>query len=144
MKFLKKTLKRHGHAKKTVTDRLRAYGAAFRERGINDQQETGGWAKTRAEKRSTTLSKTNAWRCCASGRMRTLQKFASVQASVFNHFNKERSLSSRQNVKVNRHTARTGVASTRRGLTRGAGQGKPRRVRIRLTAPGRLLATGTN
>ncbi len=29
------------------------------------------------------------------GRMRTLQKFASVHASVFNNFNHERSLSSR-------------------------------------------------
>ena len=35
-------------------------------------------------------------------RTRTLQKFASVHASVFNHFNQERSLSSRQIFKLNR------------------------------------------
>ena len=38
-------------------------------------------------------------------RIRTLQKFASVHASVFNHFNQERSLSSRQIFKQNRIAA---------------------------------------
>ncbi len=35
-------------------------------------------------------------------RMRTLQRFASVHSSVFNHFNQERSLSSRHIFKANR------------------------------------------
>ena len=35
-------------------------------------------------------------------RMRSLQKFAAVHASVSNHFNQERSLSSRHLFKVNR------------------------------------------
>ena len=39
-------------------------------------------------------------------RTRTLQKFASVHASVSNHFNQERSLSSRDNFKNNRAVAR--------------------------------------
>jgi putative transposase len=34
--------------------------------------------------------------------MRSLQKFASVHASVCNHFNQERSLSTRPNFKLNR------------------------------------------
>ena len=38
-------------------------------------------------------------------RMRSLQKFAAVHASVFNHFNSERSLSSRANFKKNRAAA---------------------------------------
>ena len=38
-------------------------------------------------------------------RMRTFQKFASVHASVFNHFNQERALYSRQNLKANRAAA---------------------------------------
>jgi putative transposase len=38
-------------------------------------------------------------------RTRTLQKFASGHASVFNHCNKERSLSSRANFKLNRDAA---------------------------------------
>ena len=35
-------------------------------------------------------------------RMRSLQKFAAVHASVYNHFNQERSLSSRPLFKLNR------------------------------------------
>jgi len=38
-------------------------------------------------------------------RMRSLQKFASFHASVFNHFNQERSLSSRHLFKANRAAA---------------------------------------
>ncbi len=47
--------------------------------------------------------------------MRTLQKFASVHASVHNHFNLERSLHSRQNFKANRTAALgpSGAASVR-------------------------------
>ena len=60
MKFLKKTLKRHGRAEKIVTDHLRTYGAAFRERGISDQQETDRWANNRAKNAAPPLSKTRA------------------------------------------------------------------------------------
>jgi len=38
-------------------------------------------------------------------RMRTLQKFVSVHASVHNHFNRERHLYSRENFKLNRAAA---------------------------------------
>ena len=38
-------------------------------------------------------------------RMRSLQKFAAVHASVFNHFNQERSLSSRDLFKLGRTAA---------------------------------------
>ena len=38
-------------------------------------------------------------------RMRSLQKFASVHASVFNHSNQERSLSNRNRFKLNRAAA---------------------------------------
>ena len=38
-------------------------------------------------------------------RMRSLQKFASVHASVSNHFNQDRSLSSRDHFKLNRAAA---------------------------------------
>ncbi|MBT7614111.1 MAG: IS6 family transposase, partial [Rhodospirillaceae bacterium] len=36
---------------------------------------------------------------------KTLQKFASVHASIHNHFNQERHLYSRKNFKLNRSTA---------------------------------------
>ena len=38
-------------------------------------------------------------------RMRSLQKFASVHASICNHFNQERHLYSRHNFKANRAAA---------------------------------------
>ncbi|SHK63406.1 hypothetical protein SAMN05444000_1504 [Shimia gijangensis] len=38
-------------------------------------------------------------------RMRSLQKFAAVHASVYNHFNSERSLSQRDHFKLNRTAA---------------------------------------
>ena len=67
-------------------------------------------------------------------RMRTLQKFASVHASVHNQFDQERSLSSRAIFKLNRAAA---LAEWRGRL---AAEQIPiadnlRRVRIRLTAP---------
>lgn len=37
LKFLKKSLKRHGRAEEFVTDRLRAYGAALKDLGIRDR-----------------------------------------------------------------------------------------------------------
>ena len=38
-------------------------------------------------------------------RMRSLQKFAAVHSSVYNHFNLRRSLCSRDNFKLNRAAA---------------------------------------
>jgi putative transposase len=47
LKFLKKSLKRHGRAEEIVTDRLRSYGAALRDLGISGKQETGRWINNR-------------------------------------------------------------------------------------------------
>ena len=104
LKFLKKTMKRHGPADEIVTDLLRSYGAALSEIGIGEKQGTSRWANNRAENshqpfRRRERAMLRFWW------MLTLQKFASVQASIFNHFNQERNLSSRQNFKVNRAAA---------------------------------------
>ena len=104
LKLLKKTLKRHGRAEEMVTDCLRSYGAALKDLGIRDRQETGRWANNRAENSHQPFRRRER-AMLRFRRMRTLQKFASVHASVFNHFNKERSLSSRQNFKANRAAA---------------------------------------
>ena len=104
MKFLKKALKRHGHAEEIVTDRLRSYGAAFKELGIHDLQETGRWANNRAENSHQPFRRRER-AMLRFRRTRTLQKFASVHASVHNHFNQERSLSSRATFKLNRAAA---------------------------------------
>ena len=104
LKFLRKSMRRHGSPEVLVTDKLRSYGAAMRVIGNADKQETGRWANNRAEnshqpfrRRERAMSRFR--------RMRTLQKFASVHASVHNHFNQERALYSRQNFKSNRAAA---------------------------------------
>ena len=104
LKFLKKTLKRHGHAKEIVTDRLRSYSAAFNDLGIRDLQETGRWANNRAENSHQPFRRRER-AVLSFRRMRTLQKFAAVHASVQNHFNQERSLSSRVVFKQTRAAA---------------------------------------
>ena len=43
LKFLKKTMKRHGRVHIFVTDKLRSYGAAMKVVGNVDKQETGRW-----------------------------------------------------------------------------------------------------
>jgi putative transposase len=69
-----------------VTDCLRSYGAALRELGICDTQENGRWANNRAENSHLPFRRREQ-AMLRFRRMRTLQKFASVHATVFNHFN---------------------------------------------------------
>ena len=104
LKFLKKSLKRHGHAEEMVTDRLRSYGAALGELGIRDRQQTGRWMNNRAENSHQPFRRRER-AMLRFRRMQTLQEFAAVHASVFNHFNQERSLYSRANFKRNRAAA---------------------------------------
>ena len=111
LKFLKKSLKRRGRAREIVTDRLRSYGAALRDLGIADRHETGRWMNNRAENSHQPFRRRER-AMLRFRRIRTLQKFASVHASVFNHFNQERSRSSRANFKTKRAVA----LAERRGL----------------------------
>ena len=104
LKFLKKTLKRHGSTDEIVTDRLRSSGAALKEHGIRDRQETGRWENNRAENSHQPFRRRER-AMLRFRRMRTLQKFASVHASVHNHFSRERALHSRPNYKLNRAVA---------------------------------------
>ncbi len=104
LKFLKKTLKRHGRAVELATDLLRSYGAALREFGIADCQEAGRWRNNRAENSHQPFRRRER-AMLRFRRMRTLQKFASVHASVFNHFNQARSIPSRHIFKLNRIAA---------------------------------------
>ena len=83
---------------------MRSYGAALRELGIRDRQETGRWANNRAENSHLPFRRRER-AMLRFRRIRTLHKFASFHASVFNHCNQERSLSSRQIFKQNRIAA---------------------------------------
>ena len=75
---MKKALKRHGQAEAIVTDGLRSYPVAMTELGN-----------------------------VARRQLKSLQKFASVHASIHNHFNQERHLVDRQTFKGRRLVAWT-------------------------------------
>lgn len=93
--FLKRALKRHGHAEQIVTDGLRSYPAAMRELGNLDRREMGRWLNNRAE--NSHLPFRRRERAMLRFRqMKSLPKFASVHANVHNHFNLERHLIDRQ------------------------------------------------
>jgi len=104
LKFIKKAMKRHGRPKAIVTDGLHSYGAALKEIGAADRQETGRHLNNRAENSHLPFRRReramNRFR-----RMKTLQKFASVHASVHNHFSQERHLVSRKIYKQRRAAA---------------------------------------
>ena len=95
LKFIKKAMKRHGNPHAIVTDRLRSYAAAMKEIGNAERQETGRRLNNRAENSHLPFRRReramNRFR-----RMKTLQKFVSVHASVHNHFSQERHLVSRE------------------------------------------------
>ncbi len=104
LKFIRKSMKRYGRPEVIVTDRLRSYGAALKEIGAVDRQETGRWLNNRAENSHLPFRRRER-AMQRFRRMRSLQMFASVHASVFNHFNSERSLTSRASFKKNRAAA---------------------------------------
>ena len=104
LKFLKKALKRHGRAETIVTDGLKSYPAAMRKLGNLDRREIGRWLNNRAE--NSHLPFRRRERAMLRFRqMKSLQKFASVHASLHNHFNSERHLVNRQTYKIRRSAA---------------------------------------
>jgi putative transposase len=104
LKFLKKAMRKHGRPEAIVTDKLRSYDAALRDLGSERRQETGRWLNNRAENSHLPFRRRER-AMLRFRRMRTLQKFAAVHASVSNHFNQERPLYSRANFKLNRAAA---------------------------------------
>ncbi len=104
LKFLRKSMRRFGNPKIIVTDKLRSYGAAMKLIGNSDRQETGRWLNNRAENSHLPFRRRER-AMLRFRRMRSLQKFVSVHASVYNHFNQERHLYSRANFKLNRNAA---------------------------------------
>jgi len=104
LKYLKKTMRKHGQPNVIVTDRLRSYVAALKEIGAAHRQETGRWLNNRAENSHLPFRRRER-AMLRFRRMRSLQKFAAVHASIYNLFNSERSLHSRPNFKLNRAAA---------------------------------------
>ena len=104
LKFLKKSMKRHGRPETIVTDRLRSYGAALKDLGRGDDREMGRWLNNRAENSHLPFRRRER-AMLRFRRMRTLQKFASVHASVHTHFPTERHLQNRNSCKQTRAAA---------------------------------------
>ena len=104
LKFLKETMRRYGRPESIVTDLLRSYGAALKAIGAEQLHEKGQWLNNRAENSHLPFRR-REWAMQHFRRMRSLQMFAAVHPSVFNHFNSERSFYSRGNFKKNRAAA---------------------------------------
>ena len=104
LKMLRKLMRRYGKPEVLVTDRLPSYRAALRELGSGDMQRCGRWLNNRVENSHLPFRRRER-AMQRFRRMRSLQKFASVHSSVFNHFNHDRSLSSRNIFKLNRSAA---------------------------------------
>ena len=95
LKFLKRTMKRYGRPSSIVTDRLPSYRAAMKALGNPGRQDCGRWLNNRAENSHLPFRRREG----AMARFRdikTLQKFAAVHGSFYNHFNHQRNLNHRQ------------------------------------------------
>ncbi len=104
LRFLKRAMKRYGRPASVVTDRLRSYRAAMNAIGNAAAQTCGRWLNNRAENSHKPLRRREG----AMARFRdikTLQKFASVHASIHNHFNHQRHFNRRNIFKQARTTA---------------------------------------
>ncbi len=102
--FLKRAMKRYGRPWSIVTDRLRSYRAAMKVIGNSADQTCGRWLNNRAENSHQPFRRREG--AMAKFRdIKTLQKFASVHASIHNHFNLDRHLNRRDIFKQNRSTA---------------------------------------
>ena len=104
LKFLRRAMKRYGRPASIVADRLRSYRAAMNVIGNAAAQTCGRWLNNRAENSHQPFRRREG----AMARFRdikTLQKFASVHASIHNHFNHDRHLNRRDTFKQDRAAA---------------------------------------
>ena len=102
--FLRKLMKRHRRPEELVTDKLRSYGAALKELGMQDKRVTERWENNRAENSHLPFRRRER-AMLRFRRLHSLQRFASVHGSVHNHFNVDRSLTSRPSYKLARTAA---------------------------------------
>ena len=104
LRFLKRAMKRYRRPASIVTDRLQSYRAAMTVIGNAAAQTCGRWLNNRAENSHQPFRRREG----AMARFRdikTLQKFSSVHATIYNHFNHERHLNRRDIFKQARTAA---------------------------------------
>ena len=105
VKLMRKLLRKHGFAPKTVTtDKLRSYGAALRHLGISCHHEQGLRQNNRAENSHQAVRrrerKMQRFRSAGSA-----QRFLSIHAAAHNNFNLQRHLVSRSTLRIFRTEA---------------------------------------
>ncbi len=102
--FLIKAMKKNGLPQIITTDKCPSYRAAFKEIGVENRQLCGSRSNNRREnshlpfrRRERAMQKFKS--------PATLQKFTSIHAQIYNHFNHERHLETRQSYKQKRAAA---------------------------------------
>ncbi len=89
-----------------MTDRLKSYRAAMNDPGCVDKQDVRRWKNNRAENSHLPFRR-QEYSMQRFRKEETLQKFASIHAQYYNHFNGERHLINRQTFKKFRSEAFT-------------------------------------
>ena len=108
LKLMRKLLKKYSFVPDLmITDDLRSYGAAARHLGIENRHERGRWKNNRAENshQPTRRRERKMQRFKSPG---SAQRFLSTHAAVYNTFNVQRHLTTRQA----HRTLRTAAMST--------------------------------
>lgn len=108
LKLMRKLLKKQGYIPdEIVTDKLGSYSAALRELGLSRLHITGGRLNNRAEvsHQPTRRRERRMGRFKSPGSM---QRFLSVHDAIYNHFNFQRHLISRQSLHQMRAAALAG------------------------------------
>jgi putative transposase len=105
LRLMRKLLRKHGVAPKlVVTDKLRSYGAAFRELHLTCRHDQGLHKNNRAENSHQVVRrrerKMQRFKSPASA-----QRFLSIHAAVHNTFNHQRHLISRSTLRIFRTEA---------------------------------------
>ena len=104
LEFLRRAMKRYGQPNAIVTDRLRSYRAAMNVIGNGVDQECGRWLNNRSENSHQPFRRREGAMAKFKD-VKTLQKFVSVHAALYNLFNLDRHLTSRSDYKQNRSAA---------------------------------------
>lgn len=104
-KLMRSLLRKQGMSPRSVvTDKLRSYGAALGELGLEKHHETGGRLNNRAENSHHSVRRRErSW--IGFKRPGSTQRFLSTHAAVYNCFNVQRHLISRRTLRMFRDSA---------------------------------------